>query len=363
MQHLSGQANDQSNALLAQNNSPQTVNSNPQGAGDALYYLGGFSPASVLNAQGAAFKTAAEGLATQAKGLGNDYAGSALATGAQNVQKLRDDLMQIQAQRPGLLNQAVSALQQQQAGLSNDYADQQAKQQQLELERQAYGLKSQNQAFNQKLATAKYNLQVGNQKIALAKWNAQQKDKNNKIDAKVSAGINDGYAHNTKGEKVLDPKGKPIKFSPSAAGGSKASASQVNTFIKGLTTYSHVAGVSTPTGHTMKFGAALRRLTAPRSQGGYGLNNKTARQFLDGVYKRGEDGRAWLTNEEQSILRKSRGKYGYIGLSNRTKVNLDPVSHNAFLSPIQYQILSEAGMLPPGQMHNTPIGERWYIAQ
>ena len=43
-QHLMSQTQGQSNQLLAQNGSPQTVDTNPQGAADALYYTGRLQP-------------------------------------------------------------------------------------------------------------------------------------------------------------------------------------------------------------------------------------------------------------------------------------------------------------------------------
>jgi hypothetical protein len=115
----------------------------------------------------------------------------------------------------------------------------------------------------------------------------------------------------------------------------------------------------------MPYGQAYKRLR------NMGLDEATARENLQSVYPRGQGGRAWLTNDEQAVLRqaaKARGEGGYAGLKGAqakdiVAVNLDPVSKHRFLGPAQYEILKAAGKLPPGAFQDTPIGKRWYISE
>lgn len=111
MRQATGQAADQSNALLQQNGSPQTVTDKGQAASDVLYGLGGYNPASVLNTSGAAFASAAKLLPGQARLQGGMYAASALSQGAKDAQAVQNQIMQTEAQRPGLLQSALSGLQ------------------------------------------------------------------------------------------------------------------------------------------------------------------------------------------------------------------------------------------------------------
>lgn len=99
------------NALLAQNGMAQNIASGGQSAKNVLYALGGYNPASVLNAQGAAFQTAADQQPITSRGLGLDAAKAANATGAKNALDLRNQLTDLQARRPGLISQALSGIQ------------------------------------------------------------------------------------------------------------------------------------------------------------------------------------------------------------------------------------------------------------
>lgn len=121
MQTIQQQAVDQSNKLLDQNGAPSGQHLSAGSQGDVVYALGGYNPASVLNAQGAAFKTAALGRAGEAKGLGQQAYDEALAKGTANVTTLRQQLAQIQAQRPNLLQQALNSIQGQQSDAYQNY--------------------------------------------------------------------------------------------------------------------------------------------------------------------------------------------------------------------------------------------------
>lgn len=107
------------NALLAKNGSPQQIASQGQSARDVLYGLGGYSPASVLNAQGSAFESAARNLPAQSVGLGVDASKAAALKGQDSVKQLLGRLMDLNAQRPGLVSRAMAGINDQQ---SNAYA-------------------------------------------------------------------------------------------------------------------------------------------------------------------------------------------------------------------------------------------------
>lgn len=121
MQQIQQGAADQGNKLLANNGAPSGQDLSAGNQGDVVYALGGYNPASVLNAQGAAFKTAALGMPAEAKGLGIQAADQANATGAANVQTLQNQLAQVNAQRPSLLTQALNSIQSQQSNAYQDY--------------------------------------------------------------------------------------------------------------------------------------------------------------------------------------------------------------------------------------------------
>lgn len=118
LQHLQQGAADQGNQLLGQNNSPQHLDPGT-GAADVTYFLGGANPASVLNNAGTAFAAAATGLPGATRGMGAQAAQGALAKGNTDVTALRNQLSDINARRPGLLQQALSS---EQSNQSNAYA-------------------------------------------------------------------------------------------------------------------------------------------------------------------------------------------------------------------------------------------------
>lgn len=91
------------NALLDPG-SPQTITSAGEPGANVLYGLGGALPAGDLNAQGAAFASAAEYLPAQSKQLGLD---SLKASELGRVQALRE----LEAQRPKLVQDALAGLQ------------------------------------------------------------------------------------------------------------------------------------------------------------------------------------------------------------------------------------------------------------
>lgn len=108
MQQSLGQNANDANALLAKNGSPQQVRSNAAAAGDAVYGLGGFIPASTLNREGAAFGAAASMLPSTQLG----YGAQALAQQQQDLAGALADFdaqrRKVESERPGIIQQALA---------------------------------------------------------------------------------------------------------------------------------------------------------------------------------------------------------------------------------------------------------------
>jgi hypothetical protein len=73
----------------------------------------------------------------------------------------------------------------------------------------------------------------------------------------------------------------------------------------------------------------------------YGQSDQQARAALNTVYGRGDQGRAWLTNDERQALGKA-GRQTTVGF----------YQGHAFIGPKQVAVLSKAGMLPVGELVN-----------
>lgn len=85
-------------------------------------------------------------------------------------------------------------------------------------------------------------------------------------------------------------------------------------------------------GGNLNYGQAYSRLRA------FGVPDQKARQVLNTAYARGDSGRAWVTNAEQSVLSKA-------GLPSKAKV----INGQGVLTGKQYKALLAAGIRPPGQ--------------
>ena len=125
------------NALLAQQGSPQQVNSQGAAGANALYGFGGAIPAGTLNQQGAAFTSAAKLLPGQDTRLGIDAVKGANIGGRSAVKEL-------EAKRPALIQDALGTIN-----------DAQAKRDQLAFEAKVFGVKQGNEEFDQQLALMK----------------------------------------------------------------------------------------------------------------------------------------------------------------------------------------------------------------
>jgi hypothetical protein len=115
----------------------------------------------------------------------------------------------------------------------------------------------------------------------------------------------------------VDKNGRVVKAAGAGTGGAGAATpGEVQTFLKTLapkapatqSTTKRNTGTGTsvttrqPSGapvFPVKFTAAYKRLLA------MGVDDASARGYLDSIYKRGEGGRDWLRNEEQAILQRA----------------------------------------------------------
>lgn len=188
-----------------------------------------------------------------------------------------------------------------------------------------------------------------------------------KISPSVSTHAGRGIALDATGQPVLvNGKTIPWKASSTVAGGTSAStpkvptASQINNLVTAWKTgKSTTVSVKEPhsdangnavyktkriTTGKLSFGQAYKRLTT------MGLNDTQARQYLDSAYKRGEQGRGFLTNEERAALHANAPKRlpGFAGDFTAAHV----YKGVGYLDQQQAAVLSHAGLMPPGHWIN-----------
>ena len=237
-------------------------------------------------------------------------------------------------------------------------------------------LANSNAQFNAR-QTQQQNQFIARQRASIAKFNAQQKNAAAKLKLpSASLSRANGYMTATDGSPIRDAKGNlqvlpgfkatqnggVVKTTKVSSSTNNLSASSVQSFVHGLsvnkkdpkTGKAMLYPDGTPViGHKMQYMAAYKYL---RSRG---VSDVDARTALDTTYKKGQDGRAWLTNEEQAVIRRS-----FVGLGSKRPakalVYTDPKSGQklGYLTPNQFQILQQAGVAPlvhPG----APNGGLW----
>lgn len=345
--------NTQDQALLSAINAPQAqrdqlANQNSaafNGAASVGQYVGGVLPMSSLQSQ----KLAAMGLAQQQPAIeglrGQQALSAALATQSA-------DRAKIDAMRPDLIQKYTAA---------NTAAEQ--KQAYLDIARESLGLKKQNQTFTQTLAVTKTNMSID-------KFNATQTAKANKIDVTVSKSIPGGIARNSNGDPIIKG-GKVITIDANGSTTAKVpTASQISGFVdkwkagktqsvttvakdaQGNTVYDANGAPKTVTQTVqgtkpLGYGQAYRRLRA------MGLGDVKTREYLNTAYVRGEQGRAWVTNREQSALSKA-------GLPPRARVMTKADGTKVgVLTGAQYHALTSVGIQVPA----TPTSDGVWVIQ
>lgn len=346
--------NTQDQALLSAINAPDAQRAALAAQNSAAFnggaavgsYVGGVLPVSSLQSQ----KLAGMGLAHQMpaiEGLRGQQALSA-ALASQSVDRAKIDAM-----RPDLLQKYQAS----EVAAQNAQVAQQQKQQYLDIARQSLGLKAQNQSFTQTLAVTKANQSID-------KFNAQQTAKANKIDVQVSKSIPGGIARNSNGDPIIRG-GKVMTINANGTTTAKVpTASQISGFVdkwKSGKTQSVTTVATDKDGNTVyDANGAPKTITETKTsvkplnyQQAYrrlrtmGLADQKARSYLNTAYKRGEQGRGWLTNEQRAALQKA-GRQTYVGY----------FQGHAFIGMAQAAALKKANKLPPGEL----VNGRYFIA-
>ena len=282
------------------------------------------------------------------------------------------------------------------------------------------GLAGQKEAFNENLATAKQKQAQAAIDATLAKLGISQQSLNLKAQGQVQASKQidaaaskvAGVLVNKAGKAILGANGKPIPVSGSGRTGgtgvvSPSLSAQVGVAVDGHGNPVFVNGRTVPwttstsskkgktlsaasvgtflrslkktvsAGTTSRLNADGSRTSTPKTKTVYrmtfpqalkylrsnGVSDKQARSYLDAIYARGQGGRAWLTNEEQAVLRAVARKQAGPADAHLTRVFKNPKTGRAFLSQLQYQVLKANRMLPSGKWGTDGAGQRvWYIA-
>ena len=326
--------NTQDQALLSAINAPDAQGQQIAAQNNAVFnggaavgqYLNGVSPLGALRSQGLAATDLAR-LQPGFQGLrGQQALQAALYQQGQARQK-------IDAMAPGLTQQYTSSL-----------TAAQQKQQYLDMVARKFG-------YQKAKDQATLNLRVD-------EFNTRQNTANGKIDVRVSKGFPDGLAHNSSGQ-VITSGGKPVRFDANTGSVTTRppSGKDISTLVdkwKGGRTVSKTVRAPNPDANgnpvvktvktqqgQLSFEQAYKRLTA------MGVADKTARQYLQTAYQRGEQGRGWLTNEQRNILKKS-GRQSYVA----------KYQGHAFITPQMYAALVAAKNPPPGELNHG----RYFIA-
>jgi hypothetical protein len=273
------------------------------------------------------------------------------ATQQQGVNNIASQTQQLEAQLPAIIEALTGRNDQRASAIASARQNQVARQDAI----------SSTGAKNAAAVKAAQTKAAATVKVATIKANEKAA-----ADAKPNAGLSGkvGYLVDSSGNWIPGGDGKPqvlpgykvqngrvVKIvsggkGPGKGGAKTPTAAQINTLVQqwhdGTPTYKTVSkndgngttvSKKVQTGSTggLTFEQAYKRLTS------MGLDDAGARKYLQGYYKRGDNGRGWLTNEEQAALRKA-------GVTPRAYKN----SGVGFLRPDQAKALKAAGMLPPG---------------
>lgn len=185
------------------------------------------------------------------------------------------------------------------------------------------------------------------------------------------------------GTALVDPHtGKVVEVLPPAPSTSTKgtlSPTAARTFVASL---GKTVTLKDPTGKTLvnpdgtpqtKTTHRLRYMAAYNFLRRHGVSDVDARTQLSTSYARGQDGRSWLSNEEQAVLARtqkalSSGRASYVGtgvqraaISGLTKIRTtrDAAGNRlGYLTPDQYAVLSKAGLNTPveaGQLNGATV--------
>lgn len=126
MQQLQENAAAQTNAELQRIGAPEGQFSNVDAeAANVLYGTGGVIPAETMGREGAAWTAHAASMPAFALGQGAEFAKSIAATAAQEDKTFGEKLLELEQQRPGLIEKALSSLKESQSTSQSNWISQQ----------------------------------------------------------------------------------------------------------------------------------------------------------------------------------------------------------------------------------------------
>lgn len=346
--------------------------------GDALanlvYGLGGAQPATALGAAGAAAAAREAAVPETIIGHGQDLGFGGLGAAQQAIAKLAPLIAQTQAKLPGL-----------QASILSDLANAQGKLTKSSAPKILGSASSGYYAFDpttgkmtQILAPAPGSTRT---QVFSSGGNEYAIDPSTGKVVQLTSNPRSGAglkAVKTKGGTALvDPHtGQVVKVLPPAPSSTKTkgalSLAGARTWVgtlgrtvtlkdaSGKTALNPDGSPKTQTSHKLRYMQAYKFLRRN------GIADVDARTLLATSYQRGQDGRAWLTNEEQTVLaraQKSASQPGYIGLQGNHAVvrgltKVHKYQGHAFLTPIQFKVLQENGQAPAVES-GAPGGGFW----
>jgi hypothetical protein len=369
------------------------------GAANALYGVGGYIPSAALSAQGAAFGAAARQLPATNAGVGAQNAAQAIGVGAANARdigttisqaglKHADDLATLAAGVPKLRNDITSQF----ATLAQGAEDLSLKRKQQQLSfilstginpltgqltpsaraqiasitgtdpttgRPTLATVKAQAAADTAAANATNTANAITVRAQTVRETAAARASQNSFTNRLSFvrtwgydpithDIAPGFKQNADGTVTKITKGAAKKGGLSDSQAAKMVTQWHDGTPKSVTTIARdAAGNPIPKANStapetttqtvlsgqMKYEQAYKMLRT------FGKGDVEARRLLNTVYRRGDSGRAWVTNEEQYALRKA-------GLSWRAAI----INGHAVLNAKQVAALTKAGVaLPPGQ--------------
>src|SRR6516165_9216122 len=341
------------------------------GATNALYAVGGYIPATTMEREGAAFGAAADLLPLKEAGVGANTIQNLLAQQRVDNAKFAQQFSDLAAQVPGLSLQYGQQLATQKATAARDAFNQKIAVQKLadaELNAAALQRDRANQLAwtkwygtkRTKLDNAKYQSQLAQNdrqyKLAVDKYNSSVAEANRR------AGI---AQQNANTAQTRAQTAAASKKGQTGTGGQKLPSSKdINKIILGwyqgkrtsqrvpLTDASGKQRTSKAgqplwqtkygTVNNVPYMSAYRQLLDQ-----YGYSDQQARKLLNAVYRRGDYGRAWLTNAEQAALQKAGVSTDTGNVDVKTGGGKD-LGSRGYINSNQVKALKKAGKPPAG---------------
>ena len=248
MQEALNKSAGEGNQLLAQNNAPAGQQlQGGEAAADALYGISGALPAQAIEQQGRAFGAAARYLPVTAAGIGGQELNSLLDKQREGLAEYSDQIAELEAQRPGLIQKAIDEFNASQ-GEARDYAlKQRAQRVNEDLAYGRLGVQEYNAQTSRQ--RAKVSAAQGRERLDLQWANLEFKNKQAVAKAKraaaeaemegrrPNAALSKVYGHmvDANGQPILDANGKRIPVKKSAGKGSNLSASSKSIIVSRAT--------------------------------------------------------------------------------------------------------------------------------